>query len=111
MHILPHPQLGLAGGTAMKYVLLIQHGLVPGGLYFVEDEGTGYMHGFYDGGPFEGHEDAGKNFTSHQLGMVGWLKQLVDVMHAPVLSPNRPPGDPIASVQFFPHIALVRKIG
>lgn len=61
--------------------------LKPGGLYCIEDWGTGYWEGGgYDGKQFEPH---------HQAGMVGMVKDLIDEVGAawwtsiPALGPKR----------------------
>lgn len=90
---------------------LFGNGLKPGGYYFIEDYGTGYMGSFPDGGAFtEPATDEPRIFPSHHFGMVGWMKQLVDDMHRSAIMPNRPSPYAIASVTFWPSIALVRKL-
>ena len=65
------------------WYLFINH-LSPGGLYFLEDWGTGYWDDWPDGKKFQDQtEDMvdGKipnRFISHDYGMVGLVKQLVD---------------------------------
>ncbi|HEY8381983.1 MAG TPA: class I SAM-dependent methyltransferase [Microvirga sp.] len=59
--------------------------LKPGGFYVVEDWGTGYWDTWPDGGsyqrfPVESYQgEIPKRLPSHDHGMVGFVKQLVDV--------------------------------
>jgi hypothetical protein len=68
--------------------LFVDH-LRPGGLYLIEDWGTGYVAGFPDGARFEGKVDVaalGAPSPSHDAGMVGLVKQLVDHVAAPTIA-------------------------
>jgi hypothetical protein len=88
---------------------LYEHHLQEGGLYIIEDWGTGYMLDWPDGGAAEfvdvaqldvppeakptpdGLTPSGTSLPSHDLGMVGLTKRLVDHVAAPDLrhfSPN-----------------------
>lgn len=65
---------------------LFRHHLKPGGLYVIEDWGTGYWPDWQDGGRFE--EPAaydGRRLPSHDFGMVGFIKRLVDFCHQDAL--------------------------
>ena len=97
---------------------LLRNCLRSAGLYFVEDYGTGYIPDFPDGSElprnapskgFFGRKDEKKQFKSHQYGMVGWLKQLVDEIHIPVFHGPETDALPIESIQFWSSIALIRK--
>lgn len=58
--------------------LFVNH-LKPGGLYFIEDWGTGYWDDWPDGKSFIKKEPKAPNhFPSHEYGMVGMIKELVD---------------------------------
>jgi hypothetical protein len=50
----------------------------PGGLYFVEDWATGYWTSWPDGGAFRETAADGSRVLSHDYGMVGFVKCLVD---------------------------------
>ncbi|MEM9045631.1 MAG: hypothetical protein AAGC81_13140 [Pseudomonadota bacterium] len=52
--------------------------LKAGGLYVIEDWGTGYWDSWTDGGLYEPPKINGSRFASHDLGMVGFVKHLVD---------------------------------
>jgi len=69
--------------TAITFQSLFYDHLRPGGFYAIEDWGTGYWDSWPDGGapqmqPAPHFRSHGKRFPSHDLGMVGFLKQLVD---------------------------------
>jgi SAM-dependent methyltransferase len=67
---------------------LFDHHLKPGGIYVLEDWGTGYWDAWPDGRRFDLKADHLKAFgwkrskrrvfPSHQVGMPGFLKQLID---------------------------------
>ena len=92
---------------------LFNDGLHEGGLYVLEDYGTGYMPGFPDGQPFAAppRSPEQREFPSHHHGMVGWLKQLVDEIHMREIGGALPQRFPIAWLQIHHSIALVQKRG
>jgi hypothetical protein len=57
---------------------LFHHHLKPGGLYAIEDWGTGYFDDFPDGKRFDPKPSALDPFPCHSHGMVGFVKELVD---------------------------------
>jgi SAM-dependent methyltransferase len=65
------------------YRVLFDH-LKPGGFYVVEDWGTGYWDDWPDGSHFQQFtpdstfDKLGKRIPSHDFGMVGFVKYLVD---------------------------------
>lgn len=70
--------------TKQTFAHLFPRRLNPGGLYVIEDWGTGYRGGWPDGSPMQPHADIATGrtpqmeFRSHQNGMVGLVKQLID---------------------------------
>lgn len=69
--------------TAASFQTLFYKHLKPGGLYSIEDWGTGYWESWPDGSRPEYSDllqfkNRGKEFPSHQSGMVGFVKQLLD---------------------------------
>ena len=85
---------------------LFEHHLKPGGLYCIEDWGTGYWCDWPDGRSYD---------PPHNYGMVGFVKELVDEVGATDLSMMSLTGEATAtsrfdSVQFFPALVLVRKM-
>lgn len=69
--------------TAATFQTLFYKHLKPGGLYSIEDWGTGYWESWPDGSrprnrDVPGFESHGNQFPSHQSGMVGFVKQLLD---------------------------------
>jgi hypothetical protein len=57
---------------------LFHHHLKPGGLYAIEDWGTGYFDDFPDGKKFDPKPSTLDPFPCHSHGMVGFVKELVD---------------------------------
>ncbi len=61
--------------------------LIPGGAYFIEDWGTGYWDEWIDGNRFQNfpllphNNNIPKRIQSHDYGMVGFVKSLVDLTH------------------------------
>lgn len=103
--------VGWLSRASFDYLLF--NGLRDGGLYFVEDYGTGYGPDFYDGAQYKraSYAPDDRSFPSHDAGTVGWVKQLIDEMHLPAVLPREPNHYPIASIQYWPSIALVQKTG
>lgn len=75
----------IAEWTKISFWHLFTRHLKPGGLYVIEDWGVGYWPSRPDGGLF--HEPAdekqpadefARRFPSHEFGMAGLLKQLID---------------------------------
>ncbi len=80
--------------TARSLQVLYSHHLRPGGLYCIEDWGTGYLLDWHDGGPMvapldlqsldaasaaiQSGTDAPISMPSHDLGLVGLVKRLID---------------------------------
>jgi SAM-dependent methyltransferase len=102
---------------------LFDNHLVPGGLYAIEDWGTGYWPTWPDGGSYVEHEVPAsqaalpsalpKILPSHQYGMVGFLKQLVDECHHDAIRdglhspPNR--RSKFERLCIYAGLAMVRK--
>lgn len=69
--------------------------LKPGGLYIVEDWGTGYMDSWADGGHYERYEvhavgdHMPRRIPSHDFGMVGFVKSLIDDLSIGTSLPRR----------------------
>lgn len=76
----------LAKDAAASFEALFDKHLKPGGLYCIEDWGVGYRGNWPDGveplPPQTPTELAGTPtwYPSHDAGMVGWVKQLIDEM-------------------------------
>ena len=67
-------------GSAAKasFWYLFDNHLKPGGLYSIEDWGTGYWPSWPDGRRVVVEPDAERRMPSHDAGMVGFIKQLID---------------------------------
>jgi hypothetical protein len=82
-HIIIDDASHLGSLTAITFQTLFYKHLKPGGFYAIEDWGTGYWESWPDGSkPVYHHkvqfDGQGNQFPSHQGGMVGFLKQLID---------------------------------
>lgn len=79
--------------TRVSFWHLLQHHLKPGGIYVIEDWGTGYWDSWPDGKRYEFTPDskpmqnpmtetqrpvAKRQYPNHSYGMVGFIKELVD---------------------------------
>lgn len=94
--------------------------LKPGGLYVVEDWGAGYFPSHIDGAPFVPTLPGGdttelpKRIESHDHGMVGFLKWLIDLQGSQdiILGGGEPPpfgGMPFEFFHIYHGTAVARK--
>ena len=116
--------------TARSLQVLFEQHLRPGGLYVIEDWGTGYLSTWYDGGPVAEpvggatldrspvvmQDDAPGPIPmpSHDIGMVGVVKRLVDhVARGTLVYAEAPVDKPlsIASMHVHDGIVALRKAG
>ncbi len=95
----------LGAETACCFRSLIDY-VVPGGLYIIEDWGTGYQKGWPDGEAFSGHRRHGSIFQSHQNGVVGFVKQLVDICASQECGWGP---SPIQAMEIKPAMVIMRK--
>jgi hypothetical protein len=115
--------------TARSPQVLYNEHLRPGGLYCIEDWGTGYLPGWHDGGPLESpvdvpHLDSAQasmtdvpkpiHMPSHNVGAVGTIKRLVDHVARGTVRFAQPEmiGDTleIESMTIWDGIAVLRKV-
>jgi hypothetical protein len=116
--------------TRRAFWHLFDHHLKPGGLYVIEDWGTGYWDDFPDGKGLNlkkplaspssvattaaPKENIKVPFPCHSYGMVGFVKELVDEQGAASITMKQPVGDRRASkfksVHITPFIVFVHKI-
>ena len=75
-----------------SFWFLFNNHLKPGGLYLIEDWQTGYWPSWPDGRAFSPAPDTRERMPSHDAGMVGFIKQLVDEIHAEPQQAPRPRG-------------------
>jgi hypothetical protein len=109
--------------TKTSFWHLFERHLKPGGIYAIEDWGTGYWlgHPFYPDGRHADPDLAarasvpGEPFPSHHHGMPGFVKQLVDevamndITHAEHgVPPQRP--SRISRMEISPGLVLVFKV-
>ncbi len=89
--------------SARSLQALYREHLRPGGLYVIEDWGAGYLASWDDGGPLsadvgvdgldeavDGDGKGVRRLSSHNVGMVGLVKRLVDHTAAGTLSMHQP---------------------
>jgi SAM-dependent methyltransferase len=105
--------------TAATFQTLFYNHLKPGGLYSIEDWGTGFWDSWPDGSR-PAYNDSlqfknrGKEFASHQSGMVGFVKQLLDecalrdILHPKFGVPGSR-RDYIRSIHFSNGLAIIEK--
>lgn len=75
--------------TKTTFWHLFDRHLKPGGLYAIEDWGTGYLNDFPDGKKFDPKPSALDPFPCHSHGMVGFVKELVDEQGAGSITAGR----------------------
>jgi len=109
-----------AGPTAGTLQAVFPDHLVPGGLYFIEDWGTGYWNTWSDGRTPDREidllpaiEGSGPSWVGHSAGMVGLVKRLVDHVGGPPDTPAELHRDAlaIASLEVAPGVVTLRKVG
>jgi SAM-dependent methyltransferase len=91
--------------TRKSFWYLFEHHLKPGGVYAIEEWGTGYWPAWPDGAPYE---------PRHAHGMVGFIKELVDELGAedithPEHGVGATRGSRIGRLEILPGLALVTK--
>jgi hypothetical protein len=94
---------------------LFRQWLRPGGTYVIEDFGTAYIADYPDSAPFVASSlrDAvpgTKVFASHQSGMVGVIKQLVEPLMQELMTGTRS-HLPIERLQILTNIAFIERGG
>jgi len=105
-----------------SFNMLFKNHLAPGGIYVVEDWGTGYMPDWPDGKRYEDHSSVtstkrfgrtvpDKDIRSHNTGMVGFVKSLVDHTGGPDIRAWAGEKEDIGVeyVTFVPGLAFVKK--
>ena len=85
---------------------LFDRHLKPGGLYVIEDWGTGYWPTWPDGRAVAAESDTERRLPSHDAGMVGLIKQLIDELAAPDIKEGYAAPEPRQSK--FAEIVLQR---
>lgn len=100
--------------TKRSFNYLFPRWLAPGGVYVIEDIGTGFLSAYPDGADHRvpAWDDAVRGtelFLSHQFGMVGVVKQLIDHMMQELVTGTRS-YLPIQRVDIQSNIAVVEKL-
>ena len=92
--------------AAASFRHLFDNHLKPHGIYIIEDWGTGYLDTWPDGGRYEERppiRTAGSlktRFPSHDWGMVGFVKQLIDECAVTDISSAERSGQPVRYTMF-----------
>jgi hypothetical protein len=104
--------------SAASYETLFTY-LNPGGLYIVEDWGTGYFDDWPDGCHFQKFRSEAvdgqiaKRIPSHDFGMVGFIKSLVDEVAGDNIKPTHIAAPTRADIMSFMHLykeaVIIRK--
>jgi len=100
--------------TKESFMILFDQYLKSKGVYVIEDWGTGYWGTWPDGEKYD-PELATQGLTSHQAGMVGFVKQIIDLLAAADIT-HPTFGDKsvklvprIESVHFYPGLCFINK--
>jgi len=92
---------------------LFDNHLKAGGVYCIEDWGTGYWPTWPDGGRLVVQPDSGRRMPSHDVGMVGFVKQLIDELSAPEIREgvDAPEGraSKFSEMQLYDSVCVVKK--
>ncbi|HEX3863189.1 MAG TPA: hypothetical protein VHY35_15995 [Stellaceae bacterium] len=83
--------------------------LKAGAYYCIEDWGTGYMPSWPDGREFVPEPDTPSRMPSHDVGLVGFVKQLVDEIHADLITPEGRVSK-FASVSLYAGLCIIQKL-
>jgi len=99
--------------TARSFAHLFTKGLRPGGIYIIEDICTAFTSGGgWDAAPFNppeiGLPGMPRVFPSHQNGMIGLIKQLLDHSQAPTAA-GRYTEYPIEKLTIRTNLAVLHK--
>lgn len=99
--------------TKRSFCYLFPRWLKPGGYYFIEDYGTGFLPEYPDGSDYVepplGDEGTGTRiFESHRYGMVGFIKQLIDFMNKDLMK-QAPSYLNIVRLTIVTNLAIIRK--
>jgi hypothetical protein len=99
--------------TKRSFNYLFPRWLAPGGSYVIEDIGTAFLPAYPDGSeyvlpPWEDAVRGTELFTSHQFGMVGMVKQLIDHLMQELITGRRS-YLPVRRIEIESNIAIIEK--
>jgi hypothetical protein len=108
------------GAFSLKTFEALFPKLKSGGLYIVEDWGTGYWKDWPDGGTFEKFQTTPlpntvvRRLPSYDFGMVGFVKGLVDLVHIDSVRHSWK-SEPLFTstveyLHFFPGVVILKKL-
>jgi hypothetical protein len=108
----------IGNNSATSYATLFPY-LNPGGLYIIEDWGTGYFDDWPDGNHFQRFRSEAvdgqivRRIPSHDFGMVGFVKSLVDEVAGdnvkPALNAAATRPDIMSFMHLYKEVAVIRK--
>ncbi len=100
--------------TKESFKILFKNYLKKGGVYVIEDWGTGYWSTWPDGKKYD-KKLSKQSLNSHQAGMVGFMKQLIDLLAFNDINKDKNSTGKkvvnlnIRSIEFFPGLCFVYK--
>ena len=85
--------------------------LKPGGIYIIEDWGTGYWPDWPDGQVYASPRIGSNRIKSHDYGMVGLAKELIDHVGRADIAKSSDENSmlPIEKIEFYPGIIVLFK--
>jgi len=89
---------------------LFENHLKPGGFYCIEDWGTGYLSTWPDGRDSQVEPDSDGHMPTHDAGIVGFVKQLVDELHSHMVAPEARPSK-FESMTLHTGVCIISKAG
>jgi hypothetical protein len=102
--------------TAAAFRHLFPGALRAGGFYVIEDICTSFLTEFPDGAVFSpaalGQQDLGSNLESHQNGMVGMVKRIINRAKTPVATQEPGPSTPASNFESHQNgmVGVVKQI-
>jgi len=92
---------------------LFDNHLKSGGIYCIEDWGTGYWPTWPDGDRVVVRPDNGRRMPNHDAGMVGFIKQLIDELSAPEIREGLDAPEPrpskFSEMHLYDSVCVVKK--
>lgn len=102
--------IGAAARDSFEH--LFRDRLAHGGIYVIEDWGTGYRQDWSDGAAWAEPEPTKLRFPSHDAGLVGYVKSLIDHLAIADVEAGggRLAAHPIEFITFAPGLVFIKKL-